>query len=58
MVHGSNDTLISPDAGQRTAELVPGAEYLQIEGMGHELPPQVWSPIISAVTALSACISW
>ena len=58
VVHGSNDTLISPDAGQRTAELVPGAEYLQIEGMGHELPPQVWSPIISAVTALSACISW
>ena len=58
VVHGSSDTLISPDAGQRTAELVPGAEYLEIEGMGHELPPQVWAGIISAVTALSARIVW
>ena len=58
VVHGSIDTLIGPDAGRRTAELVPGAEYLEIEGMGHELPPQVWAPIISAVTALSARVAW
>ena len=58
VVHGSIDTLIGPDAGRRTAELIPGAQYLEIEGMGHELPPQVWAPIISAVTALSARISW
>ncbi len=58
VVHGSIDTLIGPDAGRRTAELIPGSQYLEIEGMGHELPPQVWAPIISAVTALSARISW
>ena len=58
VVHGSIDTLIGPDAGRRTAELIPGAQYLEIEGMGHELPPQVWAPIISAVTALSARIAW
>ena len=58
VIHGSIDTLIGPDAGRRTAELVPGAEYLEIEGMGHELPPQVWAPIISAVTALSARVAW
>jgi pimeloyl-ACP methyl ester carboxylesterase len=58
VVHGSIDTLIGPDAGRRTAELIPGARYLEIEGMGHELPPQVWAPIISAVTALSAGIAW
>ncbi len=58
VVHGSIDTLIGPDAGRRTAELIPGAEYLEVEGMGHELPPQVWAPIISAVTALSARIAW
>ena len=58
VIHGSIDTLIGPDAGRRTAELVPGAAYLEIEGMGHELPPQVWAPIISAVTALSARVAW
>ena len=58
VIHGGADTLIGPDAGRRTAELVPGAEYLEIEGMGHELPPQVWAPIISAVTALSARVAW
>ena len=58
VVHGSIDTLIGPDAGRRTAELIPGAQYLEIEGMGHELPPQVWAPIISAVTALSTRIAW
>ena len=58
VIHGSIDTLIGPDAGRRTAELVPGADYLEIEGMGHELPPQVWARIISAVTSLSARIAW
>ena len=58
VIHGSIDTLIGPDAGRRTAELVPGAVYLEIEGMGHELPPQVWARIISAVTSLSARIAW
>ena len=58
VIHGSGDTLIGPDAGRRTAELITGAQYLEIEGMGHELPPQVWSPIISAVTALAARIAW
>ena len=58
VIHGSADPLIAPDAGRRTAELVPGAEYLEIEGMGHELPSQAWAAIISAVTALSARIAW
>ena len=58
VIHGGGDPLIGPDAGRRTAELVPGAEHLEIEGMGHELPPQVWASIISAVTTLAARIAW
>ena len=58
VIHGSIDTLISADAGRRTADLIPQADYLEIEGMGHELPPQVWAPIISAVTSLSGGITW
>ncbi|MCE2511310.1 MAG: alpha/beta hydrolase [Acidimicrobiia bacterium] len=58
VIHGGGDTLIAPDGGRRTAELVADAEYLEVDAMGHELPPQVWAPIISAVTALAARIAW
>lgn len=42
VVHGSRDTLIDPSGGRRTAELIPGATYVEIEGMGHDYPPAVW----------------
>lgn len=42
VLHGSRDTLIDPSGGRRTAELVPGARYEEIEGMGHDYPPAVW----------------
>jgi pimeloyl-ACP methyl ester carboxylesterase len=43
VMHGSRDTLINPSGGKRTAELIPGARYVEIEGMGHDYPPPVWS---------------
>ncbi len=58
VVHGAGDPLIAPDAGRRTAELIPGAEYLEIEGMRHVLAPQMWPQLIQAVTALSGRITW
>ena len=42
VIHGSRDTLIAPSGGRRTAELVPGARYVEFEGMGHDYPPPVW----------------
>jgi pimeloyl-ACP methyl ester carboxylesterase len=42
VIHGSRDTLIDPSGGRRTAELVPGARYVEIEGMGHDYPKPVW----------------
>ena len=54
VVHGTLDTLVAPDGGARTAELVPGAELLTIEGMGHDLPVEAWQQIISAITAMAA----
>jgi len=42
VIHGSRDTLIDPSGGRRTAELIPGARYVEIEGMGHDYPPAVW----------------
>lgn len=42
VIHGDRDTLIMPVGGQRTAELIPGARFVLIEGMGHDYPPQLW----------------
>jgi pimeloyl-ACP methyl ester carboxylesterase len=42
VVHGDRDTLINPSGGRRTAELIPGARYVEIEGMGHDYPAAVW----------------
>jgi len=42
VIHGSRDTLINPSGGRQTAEVIPGARYVEIEGMGHDYPPPVW----------------
>ncbi len=54
VVHGENDTLIDISGGRRTAELVPDAEFLEIEGMSHDFVSQMWPPLVSAVTSLVA----
>jgi pimeloyl-ACP methyl ester carboxylesterase len=42
VIHGSRDTLIDRSGGRRTAEVIPGARYVEIDGMGHDYPPPVW----------------
>jgi pimeloyl-ACP methyl ester carboxylesterase len=42
VMHGDRDTLIDPSGGRRTAELIPGARYVELDGMGHDYPLAVW----------------
>ena len=51
VIHGTEDKLVQPSGGERTAEVVPDAKLLIVEGMGHDLPPQLWPRIVDAVTA-------
>jgi pimeloyl-ACP methyl ester carboxylesterase len=50
VMHGSADTLITPSGGERTAELIPGARFVLIDGMGHDYPPQLWRRWVDEVT--------
>jgi pimeloyl-ACP methyl ester carboxylesterase len=50
VVHGTRDRVVQPDGGRATAAAIPGAELLEIEGMGHDLPRQLWPVIVEAVT--------
>lgn len=49
VMHGDNDTIIDQIGGRRTAELVPGARFELIEGMGHDYPPQLWQRWVALV---------
>jgi pimeloyl-ACP methyl ester carboxylesterase len=46
VMHGDRDKLIDPSGGRRTAELIPGARYVEIEGMGHDYPRAVWDRLV------------
>jgi pimeloyl-ACP methyl ester carboxylesterase len=49
VIHGDHDTLIDISGGRRTAELIPGARFEVIEGMGHDYPPQLWQQWVDLV---------
>lgn len=51
VIHGLDDTLITPSGGRRTAELVPGAHLLELADMGHDLPEPLWPLITGAIVA-------
>jgi pimeloyl-ACP methyl ester carboxylesterase len=54
VVHGDSDPLVTPSGGERTAELIPGATLLMLEGMGHDLPLRHIGAIVEAITGLAA----
>lgn len=53
VIHGVQDPLIPVEHGRDTAAAIPGAELLEIEGMGHDTPREVWPRLLDAVGALT-----
>jgi pimeloyl-ACP methyl ester carboxylesterase len=49
VIHGIDDPIIPIQAGRDTAAAVPGAELLEIEGMGHDLPRALWPQLVDAI---------
>ncbi|MEM9517445.1 MAG: alpha/beta hydrolase [Actinomycetota bacterium] len=49
VIHGRDDTLITPEGGERTAELIPGARYLLVSDMGHDMPAPLWPVFAEAI---------
>ncbi|WP_131745350.1 alpha/beta hydrolase [Frankia sp. Cppng1_Ct_nod] len=46
VVHGTTDPLVPVAGGRLTATAIPSAELLEIDGMGHDLPRQVWDRLL------------
>jgi len=50
VIHGTDDPVIPFEAGKDTAEAIPGAELILIEGMGHDLPHGgAWPRIVELI---------
>jgi pimeloyl-ACP methyl ester carboxylesterase len=52
VIHGTDDPVVPMEAGRDTAEAIPGAQLILIEGMGHDLPHGgAWPRIVGAIAA-------
>jgi pimeloyl-ACP methyl ester carboxylesterase len=49
VIHGLDDTLITPSGGRRTAELIPGAKLMLVPDMGHDRPRALWPALVGAI---------
>jgi pimeloyl-ACP methyl ester carboxylesterase len=46
VIHGRADKLMRPSGGRAVAHAIRGARLVLIDGMGHELPEQLWDQIV------------
>jgi pimeloyl-ACP methyl ester carboxylesterase len=49
VIHGSKDRMVARSGGEATAEAIPAATLMIIEGMGHDLPEAAWPQLVDAI---------
>jgi pimeloyl-ACP methyl ester carboxylesterase len=49
VIHGKEDIIVPVEGGIATAESIPDAKLLLIDGMGHALPKDTWPQIVDTV---------
>ena len=52
VIHGLADRMCDVSGGRATAEAIPGAELVLIEGMGHNLPPALHAQLAARIARL------
>jgi pimeloyl-ACP methyl ester carboxylesterase len=52
VVHGAADRMWDVSGGRATAEAIPGAELVVIDGMGHDLPRAIWPQLATQIAEL------
>jgi pimeloyl-ACP methyl ester carboxylesterase len=50
VIHGRADKLMRPFGGRRVSRAIDGARLVLFDGMGHDLPQQLWERLIDALT--------
>jgi pimeloyl-ACP methyl ester carboxylesterase len=49
VVHGLADKMVHVSGGRATAAAIPGAELLLVDGMGHDLPRELFATLVDAI---------
>jgi len=49
VIHGTRDPLVRPAGGRATARAIPGARLKMIDGMGHDLPRDLWPTFVDEI---------
>lgn len=49
VIHGTADKMVHVSGGRSTAAAIPGAELVTIDGMGHDLPPELFETFVEAI---------
>jgi pimeloyl-ACP methyl ester carboxylesterase len=49
VIHGLADRMVHVSGGRSTAAAVPGAELILVEGMGHDLPRELFAMFVDAI---------
>ena len=53
VVHGTDDILVPIENGRRVAGAVPGARFVEIRGMGHDIPERIWAQLADGIEQLA-----
>ena len=51
VMHGAQDALVNVSGGRATAAAIPGSELAVLEGMGHDLPRELWPELVDRIAA-------
>ena len=54
VIHGQDDPLVRVAAGHDLAQKIAGAKLDLIEGMGHDLPVELWPRFVSGIASAAA----
>ena len=49
VVHGLADKMVHVSGGRATAAAIPGAELVLVDGMGHDLPEELFDTFTAAI---------
>jgi pimeloyl-ACP methyl ester carboxylesterase len=49
VIHSLGDKMVNVSGGRATSMAIPGSELLLIDGMGHDLPEELWSTFVTAI---------
>lgn len=52
VIHGEDDKMIDVSGGRALAAAIPGADLVTFEGMGHNLPKELWPVIANKIASL------